>query len=394
VSAFEANIRLGKARNLVLMALVCVVGLVLAPPARADVNENLCHYTPVRDLVPNNYALDACVDGEYIVIKNEGNFPVVLVARRKPDGHTTSPIEFDHKAQQSYAAATRLYHNDKLPGTLVLPGDQVRFADGDDGASIEATINTDDFNFYLIMELLSSNAPIVGAGDEVATLVQEIEDHQAQFAVCKTRGFLAGSACGAKYWGKDIWSITKALTAILPTGRVAAALRAIEGARGHLLASTAENALHGKATTLVQGPAPQGYYYGRVITPGGPGEVSVEEAEVEVVKVKDHWAAEFYLKWLPMTCTSGLPATAAFFKELKPIAIEHGVFKFKGEEPLFSNIGGSTTLSVTGTFTSAKTVVVESKVSTSGSSSLFGGFTCSGEQNLTARQKVGGSGGS
>lgn len=183
--------------------------------ATADLNQNLCQYNPVRGAVPAHYALDACVDGAFIVIRNDGDFPVQLIARRTPDSHTNSPLRFLTKATASYASETRRVHDlSNWPGTMILPGDRVRYEDGDNGATIKASINVKDYDGYVLAKIMSNFIPIVGQVDAFKDLDAAMQESWDQYGVCKSRSGL--HACGPRREAQQVAAILAFLGDVAP----------------------------------------------------------------------------------------------------------------------------------------------------------------------------------
>jgi hypothetical protein len=100
---------------------------------------------------------------------------------------------------------------------LVLPGDKVRFADGDRGASV-TLVPSPDYTFYFTAELLSSFTPVVGQSDAVDTLVDAFREDAAQYQVClaKQPGARQRAKCMARGYGKDLAAFGKFLLDAVP----------------------------------------------------------------------------------------------------------------------------------------------------------------------------------
>jgi hypothetical protein len=234
-----------------------LIALVYAfSPANAtgDLNPNLCKYDPVRGAVPAHYALDACVDGNFIVVRNDGKFPVQLYPRRTPDGHTDSPLTFVTKTNTTYAAVTRRVHNNELPGTMVLPGDRVRYEDGDSGAKIRAAINVRDYTVYPIAEILSGFVPILGEVESLKDLTAALRESQAQHEVCRTRPGLHG--CVVRREAQQVSAIVTFLLSATPglKGPLKVAQKVYDLLPAWLLRRDPETALNDFDKVVTQGP--------------------------------------------------------------------------------------------------------------------------------------------
>lgn len=137
-----------------------------------------------------------------------------------------------------------------------------------------------------------------------------------------------------------------------------------------------------------------GLYYGENVGKPENGEVSVQEAEVKVVKIgKSRLGAQFRVP-IGTTCTGGLPPTGFGGSERTPVPIKNGKFAFDRTTrgPVSGGAGTATTrLVVSGTFKSATKVVVEASAHSSiaiqypGQPEIKG--TCTGKQTVTAKHQ-------
>lgn len=251
--------QLGLAR-LVTALLVLIAWGVLTSPATAGVNKNLCRYDPLRGEVPSDYVLDGCVDGRYIVIKNDEDFPVVLLPSRQSDGRTKGPLRFDHKSISSYALIARTAHK-RTPatvhGTVVLPGDRVRFEVGDNGAHIATIVNNRDYYIYLGAELVASVVPGIRQVDSFNVFVNVLNASFNEYTACKSRGILAASKCYVRFVGRDIAALTRFLIELLPAGKPALKIARsllLDTATGRSLLTNPQRALRNKNPLVVQDP--------------------------------------------------------------------------------------------------------------------------------------------
>lgn len=136
-----------------------------------------------------------------------------------------------------------------------------------------------------------------------------------------------------------------------------------------------------------------GLYYGENVGKPVGGDVSVQEAEVKVVKIGKRRGAQFKVM-VGTTCTGGLPPTGFGGTERTPVPIKNGKFAFDRTTrgPVASGAGTATTrLVVSGTFKSATKVVVEASAHSSvsiqypGQPEIMG--TCTGKQTVTAKHQ-------
>jgi hypothetical protein len=149
------------------------------------------------------------------------------------------------------------------------------------------------------------------------------------------------------------------------------------------------------ATSATKPVTPKlGLYYGANVGKPANGEVSIQEAEVKVVKIGKRGkrlGAQFQVM-VATTCTGDLPPTGFGGTERNPVPIKNGKFAFDRTTrgPVAAGAGTATTrLVVSGAFISATKVVVEASAYSSvsiqypGQPEIKG--ICTGEQTVTAK---------
>ena len=101
-------------------ALACALALLVLPaaPAVAQPAPELCTYDALRGEVPADFALDACVDGSSVTVRNQHDFPVVAEVRG-----AEAPTWL-REAAGPRAAVVRLVIGAEV---VLMPGDVVRW---------------------------------------------------------------------------------------------------------------------------------------------------------------------------------------------------------------------------------------------------------------------------
>jgi hypothetical protein len=205
-----------------LVGLLCIA---LPAGAGADPNPNLCPYDTARGAVPEDFALDACVDGTSIYVYNNTDSPVQVAGTRIPPGSPNTGIQFVKEAMTSYAVDTRQHDDHSLAGTtLLLPGDEVRFADGNNVADVDLLPTpTQTYDFYKWDEYITSIIPGVNASQQLIVFVDKLEELEAEYKVCVARspGFFHGEACLLQRNAKGLGDLAAFAYGLLPSGKSA-----------------------------------------------------------------------------------------------------------------------------------------------------------------------------
>ena len=172
---------------------------------------------PVQD----SFVLDACVDGNSIVVSNNHSFPVA-VFRSPADNNTGADLQGVGAAQPvllsqtTYAKATRsAYLVSKASGDLLLPGDILRYPIGPGKAEIDVSQVSDYMNaFYALASVLSS-VTRYNYADSLSAWAQALVQGKLEYNHC----LAAKNASVVRCTAVATWVITK--NALLLLGNLA-----------------------------------------------------------------------------------------------------------------------------------------------------------------------------
>jgi uncharacterized protein (DUF697 family) len=162
----------------VFFALVGTSTTVVSPWAVAGPSPGLCPMNTSRGAVPDDFAIDACVDGSGIWLRNQ----LKVAVRFTVAGDTGPPVAV-HLDNGLAATATRHQYPDPLE---LLPGDIVRIPIGPGAASARLAAS-DAGGFYALATTLAAFSPLGFAGRVVnafTAFVAEIADIYGRHADC------------------------------------------------------------------------------------------------------------------------------------------------------------------------------------------------------------------
>jgi hypothetical protein len=119
-------------RRLLGAGVVALALLLLQPPAaHAETEDELCLLDPRRGAVPDDFVVDACVDGASITVRNDLGVPIVVL----PEGEVGPAVRVYGRTTPA-AVVTRLVVE---RGEVLLPDDVVRWPLGAGAAALTVT---------------------------------------------------------------------------------------------------------------------------------------------------------------------------------------------------------------------------------------------------------------
>ena len=196
-----------------LLVAALVPGLLVLQPADAEAAPAapLCAPDPARGAVPADFALDACVDASAVTVRNGGAEPVLV----RTSGDLGEAVTV-HERGSAGATVLRLA---MLPGTVLVPGDVVRWPLG--GGAAGLVVSGPDLPATApVVAALESVLPDLGSDDvptgdypAYATVARATAAAVADRAACvEGRNFLRVAACDVD----AATAISRAATAQLP----------------------------------------------------------------------------------------------------------------------------------------------------------------------------------
>lgn len=208
--------------SLVVAIAVVAANALVAVPADAGPAPGLCRMATARGEVPDRFAVDACVDGSSIWLRNSLEVPV----RFETTGDVEQPVTIEVDQTPAAVVTRRLEDRDGL----LLPGDVMRIPIGEGEAS--ATLaDTDAGGAYVLATTLATFLPTGVAGrviNVLTQLVRELSDAMASYGNC-----LSG-----KNWLQQL-GCSAVLSRDLAFAVVRAGVEGVGSAAVSLLASTA-----------------------------------------------------------------------------------------------------------------------------------------------------------
>ena len=176
----EGSVSLGK-RWFGLIAVVVFAAMAVATTtASAGPANGLCSMDTSRGSVPADFAIDACIDGGAIYLRNNLKVPMQFGV----SGDTGTPTAI-HTDLGPAADATRALYGNPL---LLVPGDEVRIPFGANAASVTLE-NTDVGGAYAIATTLFNFLPagaLYQIGTAATDLIRDLNDNIANFSNCIT----------------------------------------------------------------------------------------------------------------------------------------------------------------------------------------------------------------
>ena len=242
------------AATAVFVVTVCVLS---AGPAAAGPNTNLCGYNDSRGPVQDSFVLDACVDGNSIVVSNNHSFPVA-VFRSPADNNTGADLQGVGAAQPvllsqtTYAKATRsAYLVSKASGDLLLPGDILRYPIGPGKAEIDVSQVSDYMNaFYALASALSS-VTRYNYADSLSAWAQALVQGKLEYNHC----LAAKNASVVRCTAVATWVITKNALLLLGNLALRGLPNVLSAFAGFVQGLTAETFVFDQSTAyLIQDP--------------------------------------------------------------------------------------------------------------------------------------------
>jgi hypothetical protein len=122
----------------------------LGADAQAGVNQGLCHGNSTRLSVPSEYAIDACLNGSSLVLRD--SIQMVFTVSR------TGDIGNPSRAESDYGVAAGAERANSSDPNIFLPGDQLTFPVGPGGGSVTIHPSSDN-GFYSMAGLFASIIP-------------------------------------------------------------------------------------------------------------------------------------------------------------------------------------------------------------------------------------------
>ena len=176
-----------------IVAAVCALALLtvgVPPAAQAVPATGLCRMNTARGEVPQDFVVEACVDGSSIWIRNNLSVPITFGY----EGSVASPT----KVQLDQTIAAQLTRIIKTDPRTIMPGDLLRYPLGNGSGSVTA-IDTSAGGMYALAFTLSTFVPkgvIVGALEAFAQFIKELDDVFRKYQQCLAgKNWLAQKAC-------------------------------------------------------------------------------------------------------------------------------------------------------------------------------------------------------
>jgi hypothetical protein len=246
--------------TLAVAGMAVLLGIAAPAPVSAAPAPGLCPMNAVRGTVPADFALDACVDGTGIWVRNQLQVPVHL----KPSGDTGSPVSIRTDAGIA-AALTRLRYPDLL---VLLPGDVVRVPIGAGAATLTVS-DTDAGGFYALAVTLATFIPLGKAKDvyeAIAGWIKDVATDFGTYADClATNNWIGQLGCFTSFGAALGFDTVKAvalgiagplLSVLLDAGTWVAFIGAQVPAIRQILGSDRTLSQSAAATGAGPGPAP------------------------------------------------------------------------------------------------------------------------------------------
>lgn len=188
-----------------LALIVLVVALTVASvvqPVSAGPAGTLCRMNTVRGAVPQNFTVEACVDGDAIWIRNQLDLPITFTF--SGDVRTPVKVSIDQSIE---SILTRLIRSSP---NVVMPRDLVRYPIGNGPASIVAA-DTTAGGTYLLAKTLATYLPIKTGGEihqALTALIVDLDDSFRQLATCLVgKNWLQQAGCRAVFVNKVVFAL-------------------------------------------------------------------------------------------------------------------------------------------------------------------------------------------
>jgi hypothetical protein len=147
--------------------------------ASAGPAPGLCVMNTSRGSVPATFAIDGCVDGNAVWLRN--TLPVPITLSTSGSAGTPAPLQLN---QTVAAVITRAYYGD--PKTI-MPGDEIKIPVGSAAASVSIASTSEGGVYALATAFFTyAGAVPVAIYNSVTTMIVEINDDLAQYSNCKS----------------------------------------------------------------------------------------------------------------------------------------------------------------------------------------------------------------
>jgi hypothetical protein len=159
------------------LPLTAAVATVLAAPASAGPAPGLCEMDTRRGEIPKAFAVDACVDGSKLILRN--NLTIALTVQRAGDVGNPHTDKTDVGAA---AIATRTVAGDEV---IFLPGDKMTFPVGPGKATVQVA-GSKHGGFYALATALGTFLPgrSAGAVGAFTDMIKELNDVFEKYRNC------------------------------------------------------------------------------------------------------------------------------------------------------------------------------------------------------------------
>lgn len=187
---FPARLRLTLAALFTLtMLAVCVV------PASAQPTSG-CRPDASRGSVPSTYGIDACVEHDAVVLRNNLSIAITVYL----GGDTKDPVVVPSNFSLA-AAATRLRYRSS-PHLVLVPGDTATIPLGSGAATVDLH-DTDPGRFYILATTVDAYVPATKYGDmakdtydALTGMIDDLYDAMSDREVCRVgKNFLQQQGC-------------------------------------------------------------------------------------------------------------------------------------------------------------------------------------------------------
>lgn len=240
------------ARHASLLVATVLSMLGLAVPAQAGPDTTLCRSSTTRATIPDTFPLQACFDGNKLVVVNPLGFPVIVSVTGNGVGQAVRVP----KLGGTIPSAVLSILGPHTPN-LVPPGYQIAVPVGAGEAKVSLSTTPDLTRGYAVIKIIWNYLPVGESAKAIADLVSELTDVSEQHTNCRnTNNNWGDIGCDALLYRNITFAVARAGI----QGGVAGSLKTLIDSAAWSNAAT-QDALKARngvsAFTIKAAPAPQ-----------------------------------------------------------------------------------------------------------------------------------------